>query len=797
MLKPIPQDQLQLAIDEESVDFDPHRNFPPQDGIIGQPRAVKALQFGLEIQDVGFNIYVSGPRGIGKMTAVESFLRNMAQTKPAPEDWCYVHNFDDSYQPKAIRLPAGRGREFQHDMRRFSDFLRREIPKLFESDEYTSKREEILRVLNQQRGHIVKSIAARASQQGFILQTTAMGVLVIPAKDGHPMSEEEWNNQPEELRHERVEKRDVLQEELQEAMKTTRDTERSTNQTLRSLDRQTVIFHIAGTIDEFREKYDMLDDVWAFLHAVQADLLENLDVFRSDDGSNQDVRDGVLSNYSVNLLVDNAKLKGMPVIVELHPTYTNLFGRVEKEMEGGGVYTDYSMIKAGAFHRANGGFLVLPAEGLLSNVMSWDGLKRALKTRSIQIEEPGESMGLSVSKTLRPVPIPLDIKILIVGPPMMYYLLHSLDDDFPELFKVKADFDVSMDRTPENTEEFLTFLSTLCGKESLLPLDRGAAARMLEYACRLADDREKISTHFGALADVIRESHFWATGQESTVIRRQHIQKTLDEKKYRSNLYEEHFREYVRKNVLIIDVAGQAIGQVNGLSVLRLGEYEFGKPSRITATVSPGGEGIVDIERQVDLGGPIHSKGVLILSGYLSRIFAVHRPLTLSARLVFEQSYEGVEGDSASSTELYALLSALSGLPIDQGIAVTGSVNQNGEIQAIGGVNEKIEGFFDVCRIKGWTGRQGALIPASNVRNLVLRHDILDAVSEGKFRLWSVSTIEEGIEVLTGRQAGPRGRDGRFRKNSVFDLVDRRLEEFAASLKQYGRPTPRKSGKKK
>lgn len=793
--KPLRYDHLRRRVDETSLDFDPDRQFPSQDGIIGQPRAVKALRFGLEIQDAGFNIFVSGPRGIGKMTAVESFLQRMAETKPAPDDWCYVHNFDDSYKPRAIRLPAGTGREFQRDIRRFVDFIRREIPKLFESDEYTAKRADIVRGINTQRTQIVKSIAGRAFQQGFMLQTTPVGVLVIPTRDGHPMSEEDWNKQPEDVRRDMVDKRDALQQELQDAMKATRDAERETNQALRSLDRQTVILHIAGVVDEFREKYHTMDDVWAFLHALQTDLLDNLDAFRSDDGSNQDEREAVLNNYDVNLLVDNAKQHGAPVVVELHPTYTNLFGRVEKEMEGGAVYTDFSMIKAGAFHRANGGFLVLPAEDLLRHVMSWDGLKRALKTQSIQIEEPGESLGVSVSKTLRPEEIPLDVKILIVGRPMFYYMLHELDDDFPELFKVKADFDVTMDRTEANVAEFLTFLSGLCHKERLLPLDRTAAARMLEYAGRLADDQEKISTHFGAVADVLRESNFWAMQEESTVIRESHIRKTLDEKLYRSNLYEDHFKDYVSKNILLIDVSSRVTGQVNGLSVLKLGEYEFGKPSRITASVSPGGDGIVDIERQVDLGGPIHSKGVLILAGYLGNVFAQKKPMNLSARLAFEQSYEGVEGDSASSTELYALLSALSGLPIDQGIAVTGSVNQIGEVQAIGGVNEKIEGFFDVCRIKGLNGSQGVMIPHSNVQNLMLREDIVEAAKSGRFRVWAVATIEEGIEILTGKPAGRRDRNGRFPADSVFDLVERRLDAFSESVKKFGKAAKKKDRK--
>ena len=489
--------------------------------------------------------------------------------------------------------------------------------------------------------------------------------------------------------------------------------------------------------------------------------------------------------YQVNVLVDNSKQEGAPVVVELNPSYSNLFGRVEKEAHFGALYTDLTMIKAGSLHRANGGYLVLRAEDLLRNPFSWDGLKRALLSRQIEIEEPGERFGFMATKSVRPQPIPLDVKVALIGSPLLYYLLYASDDEFSELFKVKADFDTSMARDEENVQDFLAVLSTFCHKEKLKPLDASAVAKLLEHASRLAEDQEKLSTHFGALADVIREAHFWALQDGAPHVGAAHVQKALDEKLYRSNLIQERIQEMIARGTLLIDAAGEAVGQVNGLSVLSLGDYLFGKPSRITASVGPGREGVIDIEREVELGGPIHSKGVLILSGYLAQEYAQDKPLTLAARLVFEQSYEGIEGDSASSAELFTLLSALSGLPVKQGIAVTGSVNQHGELQAIGGVNQKIEGFFDVCQAKGLTGEQGVIIPQSNVQNLMLREDVVEAVKSKRFHVWPVKTIDEGIEILTGVPAGKRGPDGQFPEGTVGYRVDRRLREFAECLKEF------------
>jgi lon-related putative ATP-dependent protease len=787
--------QLRRTFDPHALGIETTEHIEPLEGIIGQRRAVSALQFGLGIQELGFNIYVAGPPGIGKMTAVRSFLEELARQKETPPDWCYVNNFEDPYQPKALRLPPGWGARFAQDIKNLIEHVRRELPKVFESEEYSARRDEIVKAINQQREAIINRVQEKASQAGFLLQAAPFGILIVPVLGGRPLSDAEFQSLPQAAREDIQRRRDALQEDLKVAMKEIRALEKLAQERLTELDRQVTLYMVGGLIDDLREKYRELPEVLEYLDALQKDILENIELFKGEQKSEGELppwaKELPFRKYSVNVLVDNSKQQGAPVVVELNPVYHNLFGRIEKETQFGALYTDFTMIKAGSLHRANGGYLVLPIEDVLRSLLSWDGLKRALRSREIFIEELGERLGFIATKSLRPQPIPLDVKVVLVGHPIFYYLLHAYDEEFPELFKVKADFDTRMDASAENIKDFLKFLCTFCQKERLKHLDNTAVAKLLEHAARLAEDQQKLSTHFGAIADIIREANYWALQEGSSHIRARHVQRALDEKVYRSNLIQERIQEMIARGTLLIDTEGQAVGQVNGLSVIHFGDYTFGKPSRITASVGAGREGIIDIEREVELGGPIHSKGVLILSGYLAQKYAQDKPLTLTAKLVFEQSYEGVEGDSASSTELYALLSALSGVPIKQGIAVTGSVNQHGEVQAIGGVNEKIEGFFDVCKIKGLTGEQGVLIPKSNVQNLMLREDIVEAVRAKKFHIWAVSTIDEGIEILTGVPAGERGRDGKFPEGTINYLVDQRLREFAECLKEISEDTKR------
>ena len=794
-MRELSPEELRRAFDLRALGIETTEEFPPLEGIIGQERAVRALQFGLGIESVGFNTYVAGPPGIGKMTAVTAFLEELAKRKETPPDWCYVNNFQDPYQPKALRLPPGKGRELQRDMRQLIEHVRREIPRAFESDEYNARRDEILSALNKERERRFQELSQRATLAGFALQATPLGVILIPMRGGRPLSDAEFNALPKEEREELQRRREALQNELKATMKELRRLERETQQKLQELDRQVALFLVGDLVDDLVEKYRDLPEVVEYLQEVQKDILENIETFKGGEASPGGggapagpplpwMQELPFRKYQVNVLVDNGTQEGAPVIVEYNPSYHNLFGRIEKETQFGTLYTDFTMIKPGSLHRANGGYLVLPIEDVLRNLMSWDGLKRALRNREIHVEELGERLGFMATKSLRPQPIPFAAKVVLVGRPLFYYLLYVYDEDFPELFKVRADFDTQMDATEENIRDFVAFLCTLCQKENIKHLDRGAVEKILEHAARLAGDREKLSTHFGVISDLVREADYWAGREGSAYITRAHVQKALDEKVYRASLIQERIRELIEQGTLLIDVEGEAVGRVNGLSVLMLGDYEFGKPVRITASVGPGREGIIDIEREVELAGPIHSKGVLILGGYLSNKYAQDKPLSLAARLVFEQSYEGVEGDSASSTELYALLSALSGLPLKQGIAVTGSVNQHGQIQAIGGVNEKIEGFFDVCKAKGLTGEQGVMIPRSNVRHLMLREDVVEAVRRGEFHIWAVETIDEGIEILTGVPAGERGPDGRFPKGTVNYLVDKRLRELMEALEE-------------
>jgi lon-related putative ATP-dependent protease len=568
------------------------------------------------------------------------------------------------------------------------------------------------------------------------------------------------------------------------------------------MNRDVALFALGHLIADLKEKYKGNTDVTAFLDSVQTDVLDNLAQFiRRPDESPQTpfqlpwMKEAPFKKYEVNVVVDNSEVKGAPVVMESNPTYQNLFGRVEKEAQFGALITDFTMIRGGSLHRANNGYLILPVEELLRNPFSYEGLKRALKSEHIKIEEAEERFGYITSKSLRPEPIPLDIKVILIGDPYLYEQLYVLDMEFSQLFKVKADFDTSMNRTEENIERYAAFVCTLCAKESLKHLDGSGLAKLVEHSSRLAEDQEKLSTRFAEVADVIREANFYATEEKSDFVTGAHVRKAIEEKVYRSKLVQEKIQEMIKRGVLLIDTDAEEVGQVNGLSVTGTGDFEFGTPSRVTASVGLGRDGVIDIEREAKMGGPIHTKGVLILSGYLNEKYAQDKPLSLSTRLVFEQSYGGVEGDSASSTELYAILSVLSELPIKQNLAVTGSVNQKGEVQAIGGVNEKIEGFFEVCKAKGFTGKQGVMIPESNVQNLMLKEEVVDAVKAGQFRIYSVKTIDEGIEILTGMKAGERLKDGTIEKDTVNFFVDKRLREMAEKLREFP-AFPKEEGKK-
>jgi lon-related putative ATP-dependent protease len=797
--------ELRNTIDPDSLRLDETDEPAERDGIIGQDRAVHALQFGLRVNGTGFNVYVAGPDGTGKMTSVRAFLEEIAKSKETPPDWCYVHNFENPYEPTALRLPPGKGRTLRDDMEQLIQAIEEDLPKAFESDEYSNRREEKLSDVQAQQKKVSEELNKKAREKGFQIQATPMGVMLVPTKDdGEPMGQQEVQQLSDEERQELEKRRDELQEEMKQVRKQIRGAQRKQQENIRDLDRQVALHTIGGLIDDLKDKYEDNEEIVQYLDAVQDDILENVDTFKLSEEqaenaqTQQDlqaqqykrqvemIQKSMYRKYRVNVVVDNHKQEGAPVIVEYNPTYNNVVGRIEKEMRMGALNTDFTLLKAGALLQANGGYLVVPVQDLLRNFLSWEALKRALRSGEMRIEDAGEQLGYMTVKSLRPEAIPLDVKIVLVGRPLIYHLLYNYEPDFPELFKVKADFDTRMARQDENVDRFVGFVSRFCKKESLASVGKSGVARLLEHAARMAGHKEKVSTKFGYITDIIREACFWASDGGAREVEAEHVQKALDERRYRSNLLEERIRELIQQDSLLIDTRGSEVGQVNGLAVVDLGDYIFGRPSRITASVSPGREGVLDLEREAKLSGPIHSKGVLILAGFLRRRYAGTRPLTLSAQLVFEQSYEGVDGDSASQAELYAILSALAEVPLSQSIAVTGSVNQRGQVQAIGGANQKIEGFFDVCSQDGLTGEQGVIIPKANTQNLMLKDEVVQAVDSGKFHVWAIETVDEGIEILTGRSAGERGPDGSYPADSINGKVMARLASFGESLKEFG-----------
>lgn len=781
MKKAVLASNLKCTCDPQVLGCKSSRDVAPLQAIIGQVKALKALQFGLDIREKGFNIYVSGLPGTGKKTAVHRYLAEITKDKPTPPDWCYVNNFQDNYRPEAVSLPAGRARNLKKEVDVFVDAARSEIRKAFESEEYAVKRNNAVRSIQQQKEQLVSKTNEQVQEQGFIIQATPMGLVTIPLKDNRPLTEDEFRLLEKKQRDDITKKQNRLNERLKKAGRQMIFIEKETKKVIDDLDRKIASNTLDLLLEDLREGFHDIADVMTFLKEMQNDMLDNLAMFRLDEqgqektmgmSQGEDLR---FRKYRVNVLVDNSGLKGVPIVLELNPTYNNLFGRIEKEAMMGALFTDFTMIRGGSVHKANGGYLILPVEDVLRSMLSWDGLKRCIRNKEILIEEAGERLGFMTTRSLMPEPIPWAIKVILIGDPYLYYRLYELDPDFQDLFKVKADFDMVMERTDENMKSYASFVCNLCEEENLRHFDKHAIAKIVEHSCRLAADQEKLSTRFGEIADVIREASFYAGEVGAKLVKAEHVVQAVQERFNRSSLMMERTKEMIGNGTIKIDVEGEQVGQVNGLSVIDLGDIMFGRPSRITASIALGGEGLIDIEREAKLGGPIHTKGVMILAGYLSGRYGADKPMSLSARLVFEQSYTGVEGDSASSAELYALLSALSGVPVKQGIAVTGSVNQKGEVQAIGGVNAKIEGFFDACSVKGFAPGQGVMIPASNVRNLMLKDEVIEAVEAGRFNIWSVETIDEGVEILSGKKAGRQNKDGSYEKGSINDLVDRRL----------------------
>ena len=792
MVNQLPVEKLRNVCDANFLHCESTKDLVPLSEIIGQERAVRALKFGLGIKDHGFNVYVAGYPGTGRKTAVKNFVEAQAKTQPVPPDWCYVNNFGNQYEPKAIKLPAGKGKEFRQDMKNFIENVKTALPKAFESEDYVARREATIKGLENQRKQLIDELSTKAQHEGFVIQTTPIGILLIPVLNGKPLSEEEMLALPQKTKDKINEKREALETEFRNTMRQLIDMERKIHEELKKLNKEVALYALGNQVESLKEKYKDTLEVTTYIKDVENEILDNLQQFIRRGEPEQQLpfpmpwmKEEPYKKYEVNVVIDNSNITGAPVVVETNPTYHNLLGRTEKEAQFGALTTDFSMIRAGAIHRANGGYLIVPVEDLLRNPLSYDGLKRDIRDSKMSIEEPEERYGFLSIKTLKPQPIPLTAKIILIGTPYLYQLMFSLDPDFQELFKIKAEFDTTMPRTDEKVLQYGAFVCGLCDREGLKHLDGSGLAKLIEFSSRIIGDQYKLSTQFSAIADIVRESNYYATQDNVEFITGAHVKKAIEEKIYRSKLIQEKIQEMITRGFFLIDTVDQKVGQVNGLSVMGLGDFAFGMPSRVTASIGLGREGVMDIEREAKMGGPIHTKGVLILSGYLNDKYAKDKPLSLSARLVFEQNYEGVEGDSASSTELYSILSSLSGLPIKQNLAVTGSVNQKGEVQAIGGVNEKIEGFFEVCKAKGLTGEQGVMIPDSNVQNLMLKEEVVEAVKAGQFNVYSVKTIDEGIEVLTGAKAGERRADGTYEEGTVNYLVDKQLREMAEKLKEY------------
>ncbi len=811
----IPVEALSPPWKIEDLAFETTEDIPPLEGTIGQERAVTALEFGLNIHTPGYNVYVAGQPGTGRNTTLANYLEQTSHTLPPPPDWCYVHNFDDPSRPRALSLPAGTGAQLSADLTIVVEACQKALPRAFEGPEYQEKLQEVLEDINAQRAQLTAEMEQMARQEGVALQFTAMGIASTPlTEEGRPMDREAYDRLPEEEKQAVRERRRKVQEYVQERVATLQRLDKTADQRKAEADREVAEFAVRPAFDELRERYAQFPKVIEYLERVEADVVAHVDEFRSapqDPQAPPQLREAAeqqrFVRYRVNVVINNRGVQGAPVVFEYSPTYYNLFGRIEYRTSMGGAFTDLTMIRPGAIHRANGGFLICQARDLLGSPFAWETMKRVLRSREARIENLGEQASAVPFSTLNPEPIPLNAKIILVGPPALHRMLQMADEDFHKFFKVKADFDVSMDNTPENVSKYASFVVNRVRQEGLRHFDRGAVARVVEYSCRLVEDRNKLTTRFVDVADLITEANFWAEHDEeapdggSPLVRAEHVEQAARARVARSNLPEERLRKLIKDGTIHIATEGALVGQVNGLAVMDLGDYMFGSPSRVSARIALGGGDVANIEYEAKMAGPIHNKGFMILVGYLMGKFGREKPMALRATIGFEQTYSEVEGDSAASTELYSLLSSLADIPINQSFAVTGSVNQNGEVQAVGGVTPKVEGFFDVCRVKGLTGEQGVLIPRDNVNNLVLRRDVVDAVREGKFRIYGVSTIEEGIEILTGVPAGVPQADGTYPGGTLFAAVDATLRNLADRSQQRTAPAPsgnaRRSGRRR
>lgn len=802
----IPLEKLKRVCNcEEELSFcQTSLDVPPLNGVIGQDRAVKSMQFGLSMDAMGYNIFVAGPAGTGKSTYVEAVVSQLAAKNAAPMDWCYIHNFNDEDRPMAVSLPVGQGRVFQRDMEGFISDLRRVIPKAFESSNYEQQKDSIIQIVQNKMGESFHLIKQEALEVGFNLKQTPSRFIFLPLRDGNPISSEDYENLPIEMRKEIDEKGRKLEKRLEETLHEGEILENEATEQILELEKQIITSAVGPLVNALKEKYGSIPKIVQYLDTVLKDIVENDEILKRDASSPNQIpvlasqeEAGSYMHYRVNLFVNNEKSEGAPVVIEPSPNYYNLFGKIEYESHMLDMSTNFNMVKPGAIHRANGGYLILQAKDVLMDPFAWDTLKKALKYRQAIVENIGEQYRLIPTATLRPEPIPLDLKIILIGSPI-YYHIYSMDEDFHRLFKVKVDFDTEMPRTPENLRQYASFVSSLCRQRNSVYFNRAGLAKIIEYGSRLVGDQNKLSTQFNEVTEIVYEAIALAKAEGLHEVDGGHVDKAIKERKYRSNKLEERVQEMIQQDKVLISTEGSMVGQINALSVIEWGGYSFGMPSRITARTYIGHSGVINIERETDMSGNIHSKGVFTLAGYLGGKFAQDKQLGLTAQITFEQNYKGVDGDSASSAELYAILSSLAAVPLRQNLAVTGSVDQHGKIQPIGDATEKIEGFFDTCVAKGLTGEQGVVIPTRNIDNLMVKDEVLQAVQNNLFNIYAVDEIEEGIELLSGLKAGEMDKDGKYPEGSVFYLANKKLREYNEALEgNHEKKTPGTRSRKK
>jgi len=782
-----------MSCDPDLFNFNTTDDIPQQKGLIGQERALKAIDFGLSLHNKGFNIFALGESGTGKSRAIRSILNERAAKEPPPMDWCYVYNFKEPDIPLAVSMKPGIAGQFQREMSDFIKALTVEIPKAFESREADQQRSRVIDEFQQKQKEALAGIETEANARDFTVKRSAQGVYIAPAgKNGEPLTEAEFAALDEETRANAEKVGKMLQEKLNESGRQVRTAEKQMKETLVLIERQVALGAVGHYIDDLREKYSDHSMIPAYLDAVREDILSHLEDFKGGEEQAQPAvpfikmpkQENPFTRYEVNVIVNNGDAHGSPVVFESNPTYLNLFGKLEYKVQYGMATTDFTMIKAGSLHRANGGYIVINALDLMKNIYSYDSLKRAVKNGEIRIDDVWEQYRLMSTTALKPEAIPLNVKVILTGIPYMYYMLYNNDEEYRELFKVKADFDSRMDRTPEAVEKYAVFVASCRKEEGLLPFDREGVAAVVEYGSRLAGHQFKLSTRFNNIADLLREADYWARKAGRKTVTGVHVLKAQEEKIYRSSKIDEQMQEAMIEDSVIVNTGGEKVGQVNGLAVLSMGDYMFGKPSRISARSYVGRAGVVNIEREIKMSGRIHEKAIMIITHYLGAKYAIKKPLSLSASITFEQLYDMVEGDSATCAEMYALLSSISGVPLKQSLAVTGSMDQNGEVQPIGGVNEKIEGFYKLCKARGLDGSHGVVIPGRNIKNLMLKQEVTDSVRDGKFNIYAIDRVEEGFELFTGMTAGELGEDGKYPEGTLNYLVMKRLEEISVALEK-------------